>query len=64
MYQDAVHILSYLQRLKSPRAEEFRVACDKKFELSTVFRSSEEQANLRQYCLAGEKEDADAVETP
>lgn len=62
--EDAVHILSYLQRLKSPRAEEFRVACDKKFELSTVFRSSEEQANLRQYCLAGEKEDADAVETP
>ncbi|KAL4078146.1 NMDA receptor-regulated protein 1-domain-containing protein [Scleroderma yunnanense] len=62
--EDALHILTYLRRLKSPRADEFRIACDKKFELSTVFKSPDEQATLRQCCLSGEKEDTDAGETP
>ncbi|KAI6134782.1 NMDA receptor-regulated protein 1-domain-containing protein [Pisolithus croceorrhizus] len=60
--EDALRILSYLQRVKSTRAEEFRIACDNKFELSTVFKSSDEQAALRQQCLLEEKEDCDDVE--
>ncbi|KAI6002990.1 NMDA receptor-regulated protein 1-domain-containing protein [Pisolithus albus] len=60
--EDALHILSYLQRVKSTRAEEFRIACDNKFELSTVFKSSEEQTALRRQCLLEEKEDCDDVE--
>ncbi|KAG6332172.1 hypothetical protein ID866_6919 [Astraeus odoratus] len=60
--QDAISIMLYLRRLGSCRTEEFRMACDKKFELSTVFKSSDEQASLRRQCLLGEREDADAVE--
>ncbi|KAI6007858.1 NMDA receptor-regulated protein 1-domain-containing protein [Pisolithus marmoratus] len=61
--EDAICILSYLQRVKSTRAEAFRIACDNKFELSTVFKSPNEQAVLRQQCLLEEKEDCDNVET-
>lgn len=61
--EDGLRILSYLQCVKSTRAEEFRIACDNKFELSTVFKSSEEQAALRHQCLLEEKEDCDDVET-
>lgn len=63
IHQAALRILSYLQRVKSTRAEEFRIACDNKFELSTVFKSSDQQAALRQQCLLEEKEDCDDVET-
>lgn len=61
--QDALNILSYLRHIKSSRTEEFRIACDKKFGLSTVFKSPDEQATLRQGCLTREAEDADAIET-
>ncbi|KAK0446042.1 NMDA receptor-regulated protein 1-domain-containing protein [Desarmillaria tabescens] len=44
-------ILSYLKSLGSQRAEEFRIACDGNFELSTVFKSSEEQALLVKQAL-------------
>ncbi|TFK49358.1 N-terminal acetyltransferase A, auxiliary subunit [Heliocybe sulcata] len=40
--------LAFLEGIKSVRAEEFRTACDSKFELSTVFKSQEELAALRQ----------------
>ncbi|KAI6158062.1 NMDA receptor-regulated protein 1-domain-containing protein [Pisolithus tinctorius] len=61
--EDALRILSYLQRIKSTRAEEFRIACDNKFEFSTVFKSSDQQAALRQQCLLEEKEDCEDIET-
>ncbi|KIJ63152.1 hypothetical protein HYDPIDRAFT_93055 [Hydnomerulius pinastri MD-312] len=49
--KDALSILSHLQNLKSPRADEFRIACDAKYKLSTVFKSAEEQAALRLQCI-------------
>lgn len=40
-------MLSFLKDLKSPRTDEFRVACDSKFEKSTVFKLPAEQAELK-----------------
>lgn len=45
--QTALDILSFLKDLKSPRTDEFRVACDSKFEKSTVFKLPAEQAGLK-----------------
>ncbi|KAG7446845.1 N-terminal acetyltransferase A, auxiliary subunit [Guyanagaster necrorhizus] len=45
-------ILSYLKSLGSQRAEEFRLTCDGKFDLSTVFKSPEEQALLVKQALS------------
>ncbi|KAI0727501.1 NMDA receptor-regulated protein 1-domain-containing protein [Fomitopsis betulina] len=42
--QDA---LAFLQDIKSPRVDEFRGACDSRFERSTVFKTPSEQAALR-----------------
>lgn len=46
-HEAAFVVLSYLKDLKSPRAEEFRIACNDRFELSTLFRSAEEIAALQ-----------------
>jgi peptide alpha-N-acetyltransferase len=51
--QTALSINSFLIAIKSTRVEEFRTACDAKFELSTVFKSSTELAALRRQTLAG-----------
>jgi len=51
--QAALSIVAFLTAIKSPRVEEFRTACDTKFELSTVFKSSTELAVLRKQALAG-----------
>ncbi|KAH0834787.1 NMDA receptor-regulated protein 1-domain-containing protein [Lanmaoa asiatica] len=59
--EDALEILSYLQRIQSPRADEFRIACDAKFTLSKVFKSAEEQAMLRRQCV--DPRDENEVET-
>jgi peptide alpha-N-acetyltransferase len=40
--------LAFLASLSSPRADEFRIKCDARFPLSTIFKSSEEQARLRE----------------
>ena len=42
IHKTALAALSYLKELKSPRADEFRLACDEKFELSTVFKTQSE----------------------
>ncbi|TFK20657.1 N-terminal acetyltransferase A, auxiliary subunit [Coprinopsis marcescibilis] len=44
-------VLRFLTSIKSTRAEEFRAACDKKFELSTLFKTPEELATLRKKVL-------------
>ncbi|KAJ7599220.1 NMDA receptor-regulated protein 1-domain-containing protein [Mycena floridula] len=50
--QGGLDIIGMLSKLKSPRENEFRVACDKKFERSTVFKSAEEQVVLRAQAIA------------
>jgi len=45
--EDALAIVSYLAQVQSPRADEFRIACDARFVLSKVFKSAEEQGALR-----------------
>lgn len=52
MTQSALAVLSFLNDIRSQRAEEFRVDCDKRFELSTVFKSPKEQAILRTKAFA------------
>jgi hypothetical protein len=54
--QDALEIVSYLSDIQSPRADEFRIACDGKFTLSKVFKSTEEQAGLRRQCVDPKEE--------
>lgn len=44
--QSALKVLQFLRDVRSPRAEEFRAACDKRFELATIFKTSEELALL------------------
>jgi len=51
--KNALSIIAFLIGIKSTRVEEFRTACNIKFELSTVFRSSTELAALRRQTLLG-----------
>jgi N-alpha-acetyltransferase 15/16, NatA auxiliary subunit len=51
--QTALSIIAFLIAIKSTRVDEFRTACDAKFELSTVFKCSVELAALRKQTLAG-----------
>ena len=53
--QTALSALSFLTSLKSPRVDEFRSACDAHFPLSTVFRSAEDQARLREEVKSSRK---------
>ncbi|KAJ3482804.1 hypothetical protein NLI96_g6742 [Meripilus lineatus] len=48
----AVAVSSFLNDIKSGKAEDFRIACDKRFEHSTVFKSQKEQAALRSQAFA------------
>ncbi|KAH9835381.1 NMDA receptor-regulated protein 1a [Rhodofomes roseus] len=43
----ALDTLTFLHEIKSSRVEEFKAACDSRFERSTVFKSPTEQAALR-----------------
>lgn len=55
-HEAAFAVLSYLKEMKSPRAEEFRIACNDRFELSTLFRSDEEIAALqRSFTESGDR---------
>ncbi|KAF7350445.1 hypothetical protein MVEN_01349700 [Mycena venus] len=47
----ALAIVAFLHTIQSPREVEFRTRCGEKFELSTVFKSAEELAELRQLAL-------------
>jgi hypothetical protein len=63
--QAAFSVLSYLKEMKSARAEEFRIACNDRFELSTLFKSDEEIAAFqRSFTESGESPaDGEALET-
>ncbi|PSR74379.1 hypothetical protein PHLCEN_2v9887 [Hermanssonia centrifuga] len=50
--RSAMEVLAFLKSIKSTRSEEFRTACDAKFELSTVFKSTEEITALRKSAFA------------
>lgn len=57
--QTALDSLALLQSIKSGRAEEFREACDKRFESSTVFKTPSVVAENRKMAFAtriGEEE--------
>ncbi|KAG2089621.1 NMDA receptor-regulated protein 1-domain-containing protein [Suillus discolor] len=64
-HEAAFAVLSYLKEMKSPRAEEFRIACNDRFELSTLFRSDEEiDALQKSFTESGESPaDGEALET-
>lgn len=64
-HKAAFAVLSYLKEMNSSRAEEFRIACNDRFELSTLFRSDEEIAALqRSFTESGESPaDGEALET-
>ena len=47
----SVEALSYLNAIKSPRAEQFRSQLDSKFELSTLFKPSSEFETYRKQAI-------------
>jgi len=60
----ALSALSFLSSLKSPRADEFRTACQSKFELSTVFKTPSELAPLRDQVLLGSPDEPILEDAP
>ena len=57
--QTSLDTLDFLRDLKSSRVEEFRAACDSKFEIATVFKPSEELPTLRRTALGMDIAQAD-----
>ena len=47
LLQDGLSALHFLTSIKSSRREEFRIHCDKKFTLSTMFKTAEELSSLQ-----------------
>ncbi|KAI0938433.1 hypothetical protein AcW1_001835 [Taiwanofungus camphoratus] len=43
----ALDVLAFLRDIQCPRADDFRMFCDKKFELSTIFKSPEDMTTVR-----------------
>ncbi|KAF5383319.1 hypothetical protein D9615_004982 [Tricholomella constricta] len=58
----ALQVVTFLTSIKSERLEEFRKACDVRFEVSTVFKPAEELQGLRKRAQVGEEETK--VESP
>jgi N-alpha-acetyltransferase 15/16, NatA auxiliary subunit len=56
-------IISFLGDIQSPRQDEYRAACDARFELSTVFKTSSELEVLRKDATKGDiAEEVDKLE--
>jgi len=55
-------IVSFLKEMQSPRQDEYRAACDAKFELSTVFKSLSELEVLRKGATKGDNMEVENVE--
>ncbi|KAA1473007.1 N-terminal acetyltransferase A, auxiliary subunit [Dentipellis sp. KUC8613] len=49
----ALEVLAFLKDIGSPRADEFRAACDASFHLATVFKTPEEIAALKKAAAQG-----------
>jgi hypothetical protein len=59
----ALAIVSFLGDIQSPRQDEYRIACDAKFELSTMFKTPSELEVLRKGAAKGDTiEDTDNLE--
>ncbi|KAF9255052.1 N-terminal acetyltransferase A, auxiliary subunit [Marasmius fiardii PR-910] len=56
----ALDVLAFLESIKSSRVEEFRKACDARFELSTVFKTPEEREKLAEEVFASTREGGNA----
>lgn len=56
--QTALSAIDFLTSLQSSRVDEFKVACQSKFELSTVFKDSAELAMLSKQVLGGMESEA------
>ena len=50
--QTALDVLAFLREISSSRVDEFRTACDSKFERSTIFKTPQEMAALRKNAVA------------
>ena len=50
--QTAQEAVYFLQETNSAKADEFRQACDNKFELATLFKDDEEIATLKKTAFA------------
>ncbi|KIY45057.1 N-terminal acetyltransferase A, auxiliary subunit [Fistulina hepatica ATCC 64428] len=59
--EDALACFKFLSSIQSSRADEFRAACNNRFELATMFKTSEEQAKLRLEVLSPSKDKAENV---
>jgi hypothetical protein len=57
-------VLSYLKDMKSSRAEEFRIACDDRFKLSTLFKSAEDFTMLQKGLEEPEESQVEDSELP
>ena len=60
--QTALSAIDFLTSFHSSRIDEFKVACQSKFELSTVFKNSAELVILSKQVLIGETERACALD--
>jgi peptide alpha-N-acetyltransferase len=63
--QGALSIISFLGELHSPRTDEYRIACQSRFPLSTVFKSSKELLELQKRMAASpsqSEEDPEIIE--
>lgn len=58
----ALAIISFLSEIKSPHTDEFRVACNARFKLSTVFRTSAELEALHNGKVAPQIATGDSAE--
>jgi hypothetical protein len=61
-FQTALGIISFLSEIKSPRTDEFQVACNAKFKLSTVFRTSSDLEALHTERLTPQAPTSDNAE--
>ncbi|KAG6896551.1 hypothetical protein C0992_007498 [Termitomyces sp. T32_za158] len=60
----ALKVVEFLTEIKSGRVEEFRDACDKRFEISTVFKPVAELEALKKETLSGDEEDGEEDSPP
>ena len=62
--QTALEAIAFLRMSKSPRADEYRAACDTKFELSTAFKPLAQLAALQKQAVVQDitASDLDKVE--
>ena len=61
-FQTALSALKFLEELKSSRTDEFRLGCDGRFELSSVFKSSADSVGEMDSGVPGETDLIEIIE--